>query len=226
MRKQFYLHKRPRKKGKPIFYVSFPGENGSRSTALSTGQTSKTAAENWAREFLAKGGSLPMQGRLTTGEYAEKWWTDECDYIAGRVARGHHISKGYARVRRSYLTRYLIPQFGNMRLTEMSAKMVEEWLMGMYKAGRLTPATCNRCLGTLSVMMKEAVRLGYINGSPTSVIEPLKENPKPRGVLSLEVTRRLFDPETAVAVWGDARHFTENLLSASTGMRLGEVQGL
>jgi integrase len=227
MRKDFYLFARRRKTGRPIYYVQFPGENGTRTTALSTGQTSKTAAENWAREFLRKGGSLPTQGRLTFAQYAEKWWIyDECPYITGRIARGFHISRGYARVRRSYLERYLIPRFGKLRLTEITPAMIEEWLMGMMAEGRLTTATCNRTLGTLHIMLNQAVKMGHLAISPASPIEQLKENPKPRGILPCEVMRRLFDPESAVRVWGDPRHFTANLLAASTGMRLGEVQGL
>jgi integrase len=227
MRKDFYLFKRSRKSGKPVYYVQFPGESGARSTAISTGQTAKTAAEHWARDFLRKGGSLPTQGRLTFAQFAEKWWIyEECPYIKGRTARGFHISRGYARVRRSYLERYLLPRFGKLRLTEITPAMIEEWLMGMMDAGRLTTSTCNRCLGTLHIMLAQAVKMGHLQVSPASPIEQLKENPKPRGILPMEMVRRLFAPETAVEVWGDARHFTANLLAASTGMRLGEVQGL
>lgn len=190
MRKDFYLFARRRKTGKPIYYVQFPGENGTRTTALSTGQTSKTAAENWARQFLRKGGSLPTQGRLTFSQYVEKWWLyDECPYIKGRIARGFHISRGYARVRRSYLERYLIPRFGKLRLTEITPAMIEEWLMGMMAEGRLTTATCNRTLGTLHIMLNQAVKMGHLAVSPASPIEQLKENPKPRGVLPYEVIR-------------------------------------
>jgi hypothetical protein len=116
MRKEFYLHKRPRKSGKPVYCVQFPGENGTRTTEISTGQTSKTAAELWARDFLRKGG-LPTQGRVTFGRFAEKGWIyDECPYIKGRIAGGFHISRGYARVGRSYLERYVVPRFGNSAL--------------------------------------------------------------------------------------------------------------
>jgi hypothetical protein len=59
-------------------------------------------------------------------------------------------------------------------------------------------------------------------GKPDSAAQ--KENPKRQGIQPLEVVRRLFDPETAVRVWDDPRHFTANLPAASTAMRLGELQ--
>lgn len=139
---------------------------------------------------------------------------------------GAFISRSYARVRRSYLTKYLIPRFGALRLTEIAPAMIEEWLMGLMDAGTLTPATCNRCLGTLHIMLAQAVKMGHLAVSPASPIEQLKENPKPRGILSIETMRLLFKPETALTVWGDPRHLTINMLAASTGMRLGECQAL
>jgi integrase len=224
MAKPYSVFKRKRKR---IYYAMFRDENGTRSAAISTGQSSKAAAERWCIEFLKKGGTLPTGGRLTFEQFAADWWIyDRCPYIKGRTARGFHISRGYARVRRSYLERYLLPRFGKLRLVSITPAAIESWLMGMMDEGRLTTATCNRCLGTLHIMLNQAVKMGHLSVSPASPIEQLKENPKKRGILPLEVVRRLFALETAEAVWDDPRHFTANLLAASTGMRLGEVQGL
>jgi len=228
MAKPFYLHKRTTKrKGRPVYYVQFRGEGGARSSAISTGQTSKGAAEAWAIDFLRKGGSLPTQGRMTFEQYAADWWIyDKCPYIKGKLARGFNISKGYAVVRRSYLDRHVLPEFGKIKLMSINPRMIEVWVMGLKDEGRLSPATINRILGTLKVMLQEAVRLQILQLNPASPIGELKEEPKKRGVLGLDDMRRLFEPEAAREIWGDPRHFTANLLAASTGMRLGEVQGL
>jgi hypothetical protein len=177
MHKEFCLHKRPRRSGKPVFYVQFPGDNNTRSTVISTGQTSKTAAENWAKQFLRNGGSVPARGRLTFAQFAERWRIyDECLYIKGCTARGFYMSRGYAGVRRPYLERYLVPRFGKLRLTEITPDVIETWLIGMMGEGRLTTATCNRCLGTLHIMLAQAVKMGHLAISPPSPIEPPKEN--------------------------------------------------
>ncbi len=226
MAKLFYLHKRTGKK--PVFYVQFRGENGQISSAISTGQSSKSAAERWAFDFLKKGGSLPTQGRLTFEQYAADWWIfEKCPYCRAKMARGFHISRAYAAVRRSYLNRYVLPEFGAVKLSDINPRKIEAWLMRLKDLGTLAPATCNRILGTLKVMLAEAVRLQIIPMNPTGPIGDLKETPKPRGILDVDAMRQLFDPARAAEIWGnDPRHYTANLLAASTGMRLGEVQGL
>ena len=227
MRKAFYLYKRERKSGRPVFYMQLPAENGGRTSAISTGQTNRTAAEHWAMDFLKKGGSLPAQGRMTFEQYGENWWNfEKCPYIKGKTARGFHISQGYARVRRSYLERHVLPSFGKTKLSNITPRQIESWVMGLLDEGRLSPATINRALGTLKVMLSEAVRLQIIQLNPASPVGELKEKPKPRGILGLDHMRALFFAERVSEVWGDPRHLCANLLAASTGMRLGEVQGL
>lgn len=224
MSKQFYLRKG---KGKAIYYCQFVGDNGARSTAISTGQTSKGAAERWAIDFLKKGGSLPTVGRMTFAQYADGWWEwDRCPYIKGKLARGFNISRGYAVVRLSYLKRYVLPEFGLVKLTGITPRMIEAWVMRLKDAGNLAPATINRVLGTLKVMLAEAVRMQILQLNPASPIGELKEHPRPRGILGLETMRQLFDVAEAGRIWGDPRHYCANILAASTGMRLGEVQGL
>ncbi len=230
MAKNFYLFKRATRR-KPVYYVQFRGEGGARSTAISTGQTSKSAAETWAIDFLRKGGSLPTAGRQTFGQYSADWWRWEgekpqCPYIKGKLARGFNISRGYAAVRRSYLDRYVLPEFKDVKLSAINPRMIEAWVMRMKDAGNLAPATINRILGTLKVQLAEAVRLQIIPLNPASVIGELAERPQPRGILGIEIMGQLFDPAEAARVWGDPRHRVANYLAAAAGLRLGEVQGL
>lgn len=76
-------------------------------------------------------------------------------------------------------------------------------------------------------MLEEAVRLEYLPRNPAKSIEPLSENPRERSILRIDEIIELFRNENLTRIWGgNHRHYTLNLLSASTGMRLGEVQAL
>jgi integrase len=76
-------------------------------------------------------------------------------------------------------------------------------------------------------MFKEARRLGNIQADPAAGIEPLKETPKRKSILTREEVRVLFTDKALVSVWGgNLPHFALNLLAATTGMRMGEIQGL
>ncbi len=224
----FSLHKRPtRRKNRFIYYVQFRDQEGNYTSALSTGQTSKSAASSWATEYL-KQGHVPIQRGFTFERYSKDWWIwDRCAYIKSRLARGYTVSKRYAEESRRNLEKHLIPQFGDRKLTDISPKDIETWVLCLHGSSPLSPATINRILATLKVMLKEAKRLGYIRENPAGPIGIMKENPQRKSFLSLNEVRELFREDQIRQTWlNDHAHYTLNMLAASTGMRLGEIQGL
>ncbi|MGO9409763.1 MAG: tyrosine-type recombinase/integrase [Spirochaetia bacterium] len=89
------------------------------------------------------------------------------------------------------------------------------------------PASINHALRCLKVMLKEATRHGIIARDPSAFITGLSEHQAERGILTGEEVRRLFDEKEIFKVWGgDRKHYTLNLLAASTGLRMGELQAL
>lgn len=231
--KPFNLFKRPTtKKSKFIYYVQFYDDEGNRITARSTGQTSKSAAETWAYEQL-KRGIIASQKNITFGQYAQDWWIwDKCYYVKGKLARGGDISRAYVDLMRAYLENHILLFFEKKKLQKINTLMIEKWMMGLReKPGRtgnlLSHTTVNHCLTCLKIMLKEAVRLEYLNKSPAASIVQLKENQKEKSILTIDEVRELFQDDNIDQVWGgDRRHYTLNILGASTGMRLGEVQAL
>lgn len=235
MSKQFYFYARKRQ-GKPsVWYVRFRRKDGSISSqCTSTGQLTKKAAEEWVLAELVAGRLSPERevaaarpDAPTFAEYAGDWWVwGKCPYMRGKEARGFHFARAYADTRRSYLTHYVVPRFGTLRLPEITPLMVDRWILEL-RDGDLSPSTCNRILGTLKVMLAEAVRLGLLPLNPASVVGELKEEPKERGILSLEELVALFGPGAIGKVWSnDHRHYACNFLAAAGGLRLGECQGL
>ena len=231
--KPFNLHKRPAKKsGRFIYYCQFYDEYGNRLNAKSTGCTSKAAAENWAHKQLREG-LIFTHGNILFKDYAEDWWIwDRCEYIKRKLARGRSISWVYVDVMRSYLENHILLYFGSKKLNQITPKMVEDWLFFLRKkigkTGKpLAAITVNHCLVTLRIMLGEAVRREYLKKNPVIGVEPLKENPRERNILSIEEVRKLFKDDTINRIWEDyLAHFTINLLAASTGLRIGECQAL
>ena len=198
----FSIQKRPTtKKGKYIYYVQFRDERGNYTSAMSSGQTSKSAAMVWAQEYL-KNGPVPTQRGFTFAKYAKDWWIwDKCAYVKGKLARGKTISKLYAEGSRRNLEKHLLPYWGDWKLTNIKPFDVEDWLMDMYENSGLNPATLNRILATFKVMMKEAVRFRYIQEDPTKDIGILKEQPKIKTILSKAEVKALFNEEHIRINW-------------------------
>jgi len=229
----FNLYKRPTtKNGKYIYYVQFYDEYGNRLTARSTGQTSKAAAENWSYEQLRKG-IIATDKNITFGRFAKTWWIwDKCQYVNGRRARGASISRAYVDSMKRLLDLHILPHFKDNKLQKINSRIVETWVMTLRgKSGRngnaLSHTTVNHCLTCLKIMLKEAVRLEYLNKSPATSIIQLKEDQKGKSILSIDEVKKLFNEDNIDQIWKeDIRHYTINLLGASTGMRMGEVQAL
>jgi len=231
--KPYNIYKRlTTNKGKFIYYVQFYDEAGNRMTARSSGQTNKGAAENWAIELLRKGIIL-SEKNITFVQYAQDWWIwEKCQYVKGRLTRGASLSRAYVDTMRSYLIKHILPTFGGKKLNKITTKMIESWLMDLReKPGRLgvplNHITVNHCLKCLKVMLKEAKRLGYLHTNPAEEIRRLSEKPKGRSILRIDEVKELFLDDNIDRVWdGDLFHYTLNLTTASTGMRMGEIQAL
>jgi integrase len=230
MAKKFYLYARKRAGKSSVWYVRYRQKDGAIGSPIPTGEADEEKANEWAIEHLSDDSSKKARKpRVQTfEEWAEPWWRFEsCPYIREKLAGGFTISRTYAEVRRSYLDRHLIPEFGSIPLTALSPRLFRDFKMRLFSEGKLRPATINRILGTARVMFNYAVSMGELEVNPVSPVKELKENPVARGILTPAELRLLFGPESFKTVWHEEpRHFAINLLAASTGMRLGECQAL
>ena len=235
----FSLHKRPAGKKeelkkrlgksgvKHIFYVQFRKPDGSYSSALSTGQTSRGAADEWAHNFLKKG-NIPTRRGFTFKDFASDWWIPgRSPHLKEKERTGHALSPRYIQESRRNLEKHLLPFFGPMKMTGINFTDIRKWMLDQYEIHSMNPATINRSLATLKVMMKEAVRDGYLQSNPCEGIGVFKEEPKTKTILSLQEAKELLTESAMVTAWkNDFHQYTLNMLAASTGMRLGEIQGL
>lgn len=225
-RAPFSLFRRPtRQKNRHIWYVQFWNEETGRyTTARSTGQTNKNAAKRVAYQWLAEGEAKP-QSRAELSAYLLDFWDPErSSYIKGRIARGRTISRSYAANNRNWLREYFIPYFERRGITRLSAvtpKHIEEWLMHTDETTNLSRVTINKILQAAKVAFAEAFRVGDIRANPCSVVERLAEEPKERGVPTTEELKALFESE-----WQDYRCYAITLLAFTAGLRLGECRGL
>ena len=166
--------------------------------------------------------------RQTFEEWAKPWWHfDTCPYIREKIANGFSISRAYAESRRSYLDQNLIPEFGKRAITDLTPAMFRDFKMRLYEEGKLKPGTINKIIGTARIMFGYAFLMGELDSNPVAPVKELKETPQERGILTLAELAKLFGPDSLKAFWNDdPKHYTLNLLSASTGMRIGECQAL
>ena len=143
----FTLYPRKANKGKIIWYYRTYDEFGNRTFGKSTGQTSKAAAKQYVVELIKKG-ALVTKGNPTFSKYAENWWIwDKCSYVKSRIQRGKSVSRDYVDIMRGYLVKHIIPYFKDIKLQNITAKMIEDWVLKL----RETPGENRKTLSHSTV---------------------------------------------------------------------------
>jgi len=221
-RQLYSLYTVQKKGGKKIYYYRTYDDNGKRTSGKSTFQTSKDAARQYVDNLLSRG--LLISGpEITFENYAKDWWVwDKCKYVNNIIATGGSISRDYADIARGYLTKYILPQFGKMKLSSIKARHIENWRIELREKHNLSIGTINNIYSILRKMLNEAERLDYITSNPIHKIKPFKKPKIQKGLLTPEEVRKVFDE----SYWNNRIHYAVNLLSASTGLRLGEALAL
>lgn len=224
-RAQYTIFPRTFPSGNVYYYYRPYDEDGNLTTPKSTGQKTKTAARRFCEELIKIGG-LHTYRDISFNEFAKNWWIyDKCDYVQSKLKRGYTFSRMYVDIQRMNLDKHILPYFGKKKLNRITSKDIETWLFSFVDKG-LSNSTANHNFATLRIMFNEAFRLDYIKRNPIKSVRPLKENVKRKGLLSDSEFKSLFDGNRINEIWGKELYFTANLLSAMTGMRLGEIQGL
>ena len=237
----FSLYKRKNQK-KIIYYAKIRTIDGEK--RVSTGETSKSAAMNWTSEYLRELEDQETQkavraNSITIKEFSKGFWDEDGNYATGKRARLRTISHGYLYICRSATKNYIVPKWGKYKLTDLTPAVIDRWVIELIqkpqlklkrKKGskkkeyiQLAPATVNRILQIMKVMLEQACAEGYIANNPAKHVKPIcNQSYKQRGVLTSVEVKALLNPN----IWDDYRHYAINLLTLATGMRISEVRGL
>jgi len=138
---------------------------------ISTLQFSKAAAQNWTDQKLKEGNIvLPGKRGAPFETFAQGFWDYQGEYVQRKLARGGHFCKTTVLVRQGALKKWILPHFKDQPVGSIKRQEIEDWTMELYKTSGLTPASINRVLDCMKVMMKEAVRRGYANTDPAASV--------------------------------------------------------
>ncbi len=184
-------------------------------------KTFRTLAEarRWrhtAKERLRKG-ELSAPSSVLLRDAAEQWIRDAEAGIV-RTRSGETYKPSAIRGYEAALRRYLIPELGNLRLSAITRKLVQE-LVDKLARTKMAPATVANSIAPLRVIYRQAIDREQIHSHPTERLR------LPRDRRSRE---RIAEPREAEALLGalDERHRLIWAFALYTGLRKGELQAL
>ncbi len=233
-----FYRRTTQKNRKPIYYVKIRTSTGE--YTLSTGETSKLAAEKWVQDFLKQKTEIERveqekKQNITLAEFSEGFWNHEGNFAESRRARLRTITNGYLDNCAGTTDCYIIPAWGKYRLRDITTGKIDKWILSLVKDPvpnlrgnhegviRLAPATINRILQIFRIILEQACAEGYLNENPAKFVKPVHNVQKnKKGVLNPEEIKALLNPD----IWDDYRHYAINVLTLATGIRISEVRGL
>jgi integrase len=216
-KKPYSLWKRRLESGKTVYYVRFRLDDGSWSTAKSSGEKTKTAAEAWAIKYLSSG-QIILKENVLFKDFADNFFDYQGAFVQSQLNRGRSFGRRHAENQNSIIKNYLVKEFGDVKLSKIDSTHIEEYTQELVVMGK-SPSTINKILLALRVILQDAYKKKYLQKLP--LIEMLPNQYKERGILSVEEVKAFFAQE-----WKDHRYYTINLLAATTGMRVGEIRAL
>src|SRR5882724_13343369 len=140
-----------------------------------------------------------------------------CDHFIQRELTNDNLWRSYStkRAYKAYLKGWIVPHWGDVRLSEVRTMEVESWLRGLP----LAKSSCAKIRGILSVLFNHACRHELFDRNPIRLV---RQGAKRRTTPSV-----LTPAEIRALIHGlGLRERTLVLLAASTGLRQSELFGL
>jgi len=205
------------KRGK-YWYCRFKLPDGRYSTAKSTKETSKHRAEAWAVNYIQQGRIVTREG-VTFEQVARGFFDWSGPWATDKKARGLRLGERWCLELDRITTNSLIPFFGPLKLTAITAHTIRDFRNKIFTEGR-SGSFINKTLIALKAILTDAAERDLIQFVP-KVEKAGLGHVKAKGCLTVDEVRRLFAAE-----WPDYRCYVANLLSAGTGLRLSEIMAV
>ena len=177
-----------------------------------TGESHKECLD-WIRKIsLQIDDGLTYEGVKTTLEnFLGEWLTMKSTTVRPSTERQ------YRQITRDYI----IPQLGTKELLKLRADQIQH-LYNKHFADGVSPRTIQLVHAVLRGSLTHAVNLGLLTRNPTGAVIPPKTNPKEKRVLDENQIQTLL-----IAAQEEQPEFHPLYqLAITTGMRLGELQGI
>ena len=140
-----------------------------------------------------------------------------CEHFIQRELTNDNLWRSYStkRAYRAYIRRWIVPNWGSVRLSEVRTTEVESWLRSLP----IAKSSCAKIRNILSVLFNHACRHELFDRNPIHLVR--------QGARRKSAPSVLTPPEIKALI--DSLRFRERtlvLLAASTGLRQSELFGL
>ena len=211
-----------RRKAKKYIYVSFAHIPN---RWFSTGSETMEGAIDFARAKMNEI-SQPKKA-ITLRQFADGFFTpsDPHGYRHRLERRDTFYQSSYYEQHQGRLDNYILKAHGSYLLSALTDTLIEDFILDIPK---LANSSKNKVLSCYRIILKEAVREGYISDNPADKVRELPARYRTRDVFTSEEILLMFpdDDDTLVRFWGNLKWAVYFSILFNTGWRPAEVAGL
>ena len=200
------------KRGKYYYYRTYTPD-GLRTTAKSTGCTTKTDARRYCEDLYLHGNLLQYNVKFKT--YAHNFFAEDGVYFGDRIKK---LSPGTMKNYEIMLRRYVIPFFGDFSLSDINYLDLKKFRMTLIDKGLSSSYIVNTMM-CLKLVLDVAFREGKISFQPFSRLEYISVEKKDRDAFTLQEVQILYQRF-------EDREKKAVLFLALTGLRISEAKGV
>lgn len=194
----------------------------------STGLKNRKEAERWLMDYEKKNSRY-----LLFEDYAKGFFSRRDNNSYYHFCQQFKIQKEaswwyYSDI---LLSRYILPEFGQIRITEITVQMVQRWYLSMDEYSRngiLMDASRFKIFNVLITILKKAVFDGVCENNPCIGITKIPVKSKKKKPFTTQELALMFpeNDEELINVWGSLMWAVMFLIFRDTGWRPGEITGL
>ncbi len=212
----------PRKlpSGKTVYYYRTYTPEGVRSTAHSTGKTSKTLARQYCSDLLIKGQLLSNFG-VTFEMYAKGFFDDNSQWMLDKIqiskGKKQPIARATLSIYRHFNSNIIIPFFKKMKLIDIRPLHIKQFRAKLVADG-FANSTINIVCACLKIIVNYAMADKLILNDPFASIQQMYVNARSRDGFTLKELLPIFNSK-----WEDNENKLFALIGACTGLRISEI---
>jgi len=218
--KSYFLVQRTLASGKIMWYyrLSSDPQRSLHSTGILVTLDSQKDAERYV-EQITGAGDTP-----TFSDFATGFFLPNSRFILRNQMKNRAMRPANARQRQSHLNKWLMPRFGDLPLDQVRGVDFEDWWITLPVSNQ----TKNHILYTMRIILDDAEMRELIDRNPIRHIQRMKDDHRPRDVLTPEEINRLFPSDWGAfeSVWVIPRYGIMCALAVSGGLRSGEIRAL
>lgn len=206
--------------GRIVYYYQYRDADGRRSSALSTGETVLSKARRKIQRMYNDGEFRKRQVSVTFSDYTKDFFSKEGKYYEFQSLTGKPIKNSSLTRYTILLSNQLLPYFRDMMLVQINRDCIKDWILWASKFW--SAKTVNGAHGVLNIILESAVDKEIIARNPLTGIKFRSVEKKERQLMTVDEIRSIYWS----GLWARDSQRSMFLLSAITGMRIGEVSAL